>query len=153
MNQAWLGLGSNLGDRLLNLDQAKLKLIEADSLVLEQSRIIETKAYGKTDQPDFLNCVLKVSTELNAEDLLALCLRIEDELGRVREEKWGPRIIDLDILFFNSEIIDQQNLRVPHPDLQNRMFVLESLKEISPELIHPVLNKSVSDLYNILLER
>lgn len=149
---AYLGLGTNLGSRIENIKCSILQLRKIESIkVLRQSAIIATKAWGKEDQPDFLNCVIEIETLLNPKNLLIKCQEIEDIMGRMRNEKWGPRIIDIDILLIDSKIIKEKELIVPHPYLSERLFVLESLNELIPEYIHPELNKKISELYKELL--
>ena len=147
-NIVFIGLGSNLGNREENLKTAKNKIgkLPKTSIILSSS-IINTKPVGYTAQPDFLNCILKVKTELNSEELLKKLLQIEKEMGRIRKEKWEPRIIDLDILFFNDEIIKTENLTIPHPEILNRKFILSSMKEIAPEFVHPSEKKTMERLY------
>lgn len=116
------------------------------------SRIRETKPYGKLDQADFLNQVIEIETKLSATELLTACQKVESQLKRERLEKWGPRTIDIDILFYGNEIIEQEALRIPHPDLENRSFVMEPLNELSPDFVHPVLKKSVNQIYKDLKE-
>lgn len=113
----------------------------------KKSTLIETQPVGKLDQPDFLNCVIQIETEFEAEDLLKELQKIELEMGRVRIEKWGPRIIDLDILFFDNQIINLPHLTIPHKEILNRKFVLHSLNEIAPKFIHPIKNKAMKKLY------
>jgi 2-amino-4-hydroxy-6-hydroxymethyldihydropteridine diphosphokinase len=115
-------------------------------IIMEASSLYQTGAWGKTDQPDFLNQVLKIETPLDARELLEQLLSAEQSMGRHRNEKYGPRTIDMDILFFNDEIIDNKSLQVPHPRLQERRFALIPLAEIAGEKIHPVLGKSINDL-------
>ncbi|HEY5771671.1 MAG TPA: 2-amino-4-hydroxy-6-hydroxymethyldihydropteridine diphosphokinase, partial [Chitinophagaceae bacterium] len=110
------------------------------------SSIYETEAWGKTDQPSFLNQALEISTSLNARQLMRKILKIEKEMGRVRKEKLGPRIIDIDILLYENEIHDLRFLKIPHPEMQNRRFVLVPLAEIDPTLQHPVLKKTIAEL-------
>lgn len=143
---AWISLGSNLGDRKQNISSALARMEDRGIRIIKLSSLYETAPYGKTDQPPFINCACMVETSLCPADLLLRLLSIEKELGRVRKEHWGPRIIDLDILFYEDKIIDERNLAVPHPDMQNRLFVLEPLAEISPDLVHPVLGKSIAEL-------
>jgi 2-amino-4-hydroxy-6-hydroxymethyldihydropteridine diphosphokinase len=114
--------------------------------LLLQSNLYATAAWGNTSQPDFLNQVIKLTTNLQAAETLAIILSIEKNMGRIRTVKNAPRIIDIDILFFNNEIINQSNLIVPHPEIQNRRFVLTPLYEIAPQMIHPVLNKTIEQL-------
>ena len=129
MNGIYLGLGTNLGDRHQNLQTAINKLNEIGE-VLRKSTIHETKAWGKTDQPDFLNMVIQLETSLSPQKLLEKCLQIETEIGRERFEKWGPRIIDIDILYYNDVNIDEPELKIPHPFINEREFVLKPLQEI-----------------------
>lgn len=121
--------------------------------VLKKSPIYETQSWGKTDSPDYLNQVIQVQTDLPAQAVLEKILGIELKMGRVREEKWGSRLIDIDILFYNSDIINEPGLHIPHPELHNRRFTLEPLAEIAPEFIHPVLNKSILQVKNELKDR
>ncbi|MBC8525795.1 MAG: 2-amino-4-hydroxy-6-hydroxymethyldihydropteridine diphosphokinase [Candidatus Cloacimonetes bacterium] len=147
-NIVFIGLGSNLGNRKENIKKAIMKISELpQSSVQAASSIINTKPMGKIDQPDFLNCVIKIKTELNPEQLLSKLLQIEKEMGRIRKEKLGPRIIDLDILFFNDEIIKTKELIIPHSEILNRKFVLYLIKEIAPQLEHPIMQKTIAELY------
>jgi 2-amino-4-hydroxy-6-hydroxymethyldihydropteridine diphosphokinase len=109
--------------------------------------MIETKPYGNIDQPDFINCVIKIDTDITAENLLSKCLTFENELGRKRNEKWGPRTIDIDVLFYGKTIVNLEQLTIPHPDMHNREFVLRSLNEICPDFVHPVINKKIKEIY------
>jgi len=146
MINVYLLLGSNLGNRLLLLQKA-IEYIKAETgQVLAQSHIYETQSWGKTDLPDYLNQVLFIGTELAPQVLLNKLLQIELLLGRLREEKWGARTIDIDILFYGDQIINEHTLIVPHPQLQNRRFTLVPLAELAPELMHPLLKKTVKTL-------
>ncbi len=152
-HKVFIGIGTNLGDRPKNIKEA-LKNLESKSLkILKKSPVYETKPYGVEKQPDFLNCVVEVETSLSPENLLKALLDIEKEMGRVREIHWGPRIIDLDILFYDDFIIDEENLKIPHPDIQNRYFVLKPLSDIAPQLLHPLLKKSIKELLEALERR
>ena len=139
-------IGGNLGDRMQNLETARQLIDEHCGTITNTSSIYETEAWGINDQPAFLNQVVELETKYNAKQLIRRILKTEKHMGRVRKEKYGPRIIDIDILLFNSEILDLSNLKVPHPELQNRRFALLPLAEIAPDLIHPVLNKSIVQL-------
>jgi len=114
--------------------------------LIRSSSIYETEAWGKTDQPSFLNQALEISTSLNARQLMRKILKIEKEMGRIRKEKLGPRIIDIDILLYENEIHDLRFLKIPHPEMQNRRFVLVPLAEIDPTLQHPVFKKTIAEL-------
>ena len=150
MNEVFFLLGSNLGDRNLFLQQAIARINDEIGPVIKASSIYETQSWGKTDLPDYLNQVVLVNTKLTAREALENILAIEHQIGRIREEKWGARIIDIDILFFNSEIIDELGLHVPHPELYKRRFTLEPMVELAPALIHPVLKKDILQLKNEL---
>ena len=146
MNQTYLLIGGNLGNRRENLEKA-MELIAAGSGKIERtSSLYETEAWGLEDQPAFLNQVLFLSTQLDPRQLLLANLDIEHQMGRARKEKFGPRLIDIDILFFNNEIINIPELTIPHPQLHLRRFTLEPLYEIAPDLVHPVLKKTISEL-------
>lgn len=146
MNYAYLLTGGNLGDREENLKKAIISLGEKVGKVLQVSPVYETAAWGGTDQPDYLNQALLVETSLSASELLHTLLDVEKQLGRFRQEKYGARVIDIDILFFNDEIIQTADLVVPHPHIQNRRFVLAPMAEIAPDLVHPVLDKTIIGL-------
>lgn len=149
--QAYIGLGSNLGDTENNLATAR-SLLESDySLrILEASSLLDTEPWGLTNQPSFLNQVLLVKTTLSPQLLLQRLLALEESMGRVRREKWGPRIIDLDILFYEDLVLHTPDLIIPHPLVEQRAFVLKSLAEISPYFIHPVLRKNMKGLLGVL---
>jgi 2-amino-4-hydroxy-6-hydroxymethyldihydropteridine diphosphokinase len=143
MNSIFLLLGSNLGNRQDYLQEA-IRLIEQHiAPVIKTSSIYETQSWGKTDAPDYLNQVVVLETDIPAREILRKILNIELILGRRREEKWGSRTIDIDILFYGMEIINEDGLHVPHPELHKRRFTLEPLTEIAPDFVHPVLNKSI----------
>ena len=142
MNQAFILLGTNLGDKIANLQQAILSISANLISIVSYSDIYETEAWGNTNQDNFYNQVIELNTELSAVDLLQKLLQIEIQMGRVRNQKWEARIIDLDILYFNHEIIDTENLKVPHPYLHVRRFTLAPLVQIAAEFLHPVFNKT-----------
>jgi 2-amino-4-hydroxy-6-hydroxymethyldihydropteridine diphosphokinase len=146
MNLAVLSLGSNVGNRLQYLKDAVMMLDKNGCRVVKHSSIYETEAWGNTEQASFYNEVIEVETQLSAPELMNTFLDIEKSLGRIRMEKWAPRTIDIDILFFNEEIIHEPDLTIPHPHLHERKFVLIPLNEILPNLMHPVLHKTVSEL-------
>ncbi|HEY5970274.1 MAG TPA: 2-amino-4-hydroxy-6-hydroxymethyldihydropteridine diphosphokinase [Chitinophagaceae bacterium] len=146
MRTAYLLIGGNLGNRKENLSKAVTLINEQCGSLTRSSSIYETEAWGITDQPSFLNQALEISTSLTARQLIRRVLKIEEEMGRVRKEKLGPRIIDIDILLFENEIHDLRFLKIPHPEMQNRRFVLVPLAEIDSTLQHPVLKKSIAEL-------
>lgn len=146
MNISYLLIGGNQGDRMDYLAKARERITGSGCAILEHSSVYETAAWGKTDQPAFLNQALLIRTPLDAPALLSVLLEIELGLGRRREEKYGARIIDIDILFFNKEIISLPQLVVPHPQIQNRRFALVPLEEIAPQWIHPVFQLTISRL-------
>jgi 2-amino-4-hydroxy-6-hydroxymethyldihydropteridine diphosphokinase len=152
MVNVFLLLGSNLGNRELQLKQAINSIEKQIGAIIKSSSIYETAAWGKTDTPSYLNQVTLLQTALPANAILEKILNIERDLGRVREEKWGSRIIDIDILFYGDMIINEQNLQIPHPELHNRRFTMEPLAEIAPDWIHPVLNKSILAIKNDLVD-
>mgnify|MGYP003371329280 CR=1 FL=1 len=147
----YLSLGTNMGDKKKNLLAAIEKIGKLENTkVTSQSTILETEPFGYTEQDMFLNACIEIKTLFTPQELLEKLLNIELEMGRVRTIKWGPRIIDIDILFFDDEIIQDKNLAVPHPWISERMFVLEPLCEIAPNLIHPLERKPVATLKRIL---
>lgn len=150
-NTVYLSLGTNIGDRSLNLKKAidEIKSIQ-DTEIKKVSEILETKPFGYLEQDDFLNCCVEIETLLLPLELLRELQNIENKMGRKREIKWGPRIIDIDILFYNKEIVELDELIIPHPWICEREFVLEPLKEIAPNYIHPLENKSVAFLLYLL---
>lgn len=146
MATVFLLLGSNMGDRESFLFGARNAIELAVGPIIGVSSLYQTASWGKTDQPDFINQVLKVQTALLPDVVLDSILDIETQLGRLRSEKWSSRTIDIDILFYNQEEINKPDLKIPHPNLHQRAFTLVPLVEIEPECIHPVFNKSVSTL-------
>lgn len=152
-HSVYLSLGSNIGDRQAYLEQGIRALDELDSCkVCEQSGIIETEPYGGVAQEKFLNCVVRIETVLNPQQLLEKLHEIEACAGRTRDVHWGPRTLDLDILFYDHVAVNTPNLTIPHADLHNRSFVLEPLCEIAPWYQHPILHKTVQQLYDGLVK-
>lgn len=145
MNKAYLLLGSNEGDRLLWLSKG-VSLLKDRNTLLSTSAIYSTAAWGVEDQPDFLNMAICIETELSPLQLLSEILDIEKQLGRQRTVKWGQRILDIDILFYNDEILSEPTLSIPHPFIQYRRFALAPMNDIAPLLLHPKLNKTITQL-------
>ena len=146
----YIALGSNLGNREVNLKEALRRLVQKGIQIITVSDFITTRPYGITDQPDFLNAVAEVKTEKTPVELLRSLLQIEQEMGRKRIRRWGERNIDLDLLLYDDKIIDLPDLKVPHPDMRNRDFVLRPLAQIAPEAVHPVLGKTIGQLWKDL---
>ena len=153
MSIAYIALGSNLGDKEKNLRRALLLLTQQGVEVVRVSSFISTEPYGVTDQPQFLNAVACVRTSLAPLALLDVLLATELAMGRVRLRHWGERNIDLDLLLYEDVVLDTPRLRLPHPDMQNRDFVLLPLAEIAPELKHPTLQKTIWELKEKLMSR
>lgn len=147
MNVAYLILGGNIGNKLENLIQTRDLISEHIGAITKVSDIFVTAAWGNTDQPDFYNQALCVETTLSAAELLKELLKIEAAAGRIRDgKKWSERTMDIDILFYNDEIIDEPQLRIPHPHLAERRFVLAPLAQIAGEHIHPESHRSINQL-------
>lgn len=151
MEDVFLGIGSNLGDREENLAQAR-DSIEAFVRIEAVSPVYETDAWGFEDQPAFLNQVIHIKTSLSPQALLNRIKRIEKDLGRKKSFRWGPRLIDIDILFFADYIIESASLTIPHKELHKRAFVLVPLADIAPDFVHPVFNQTVSALRDTLAD-
>ena len=144
---AHLGLGTNLGDRWANLQDALRLLAAGPGLRLARcSQVYETEPWGVTEQPRFLNCVAEVGASLEPEPLLARCKEIEERLGRVPGPRWGPRLIDLDILLYGDEVVELPDLEIPHPRLHLRAFALIPLAELAPSVVHPVIGRNIGEL-------
>ena len=153
IHTAYVALGSNLGDKEANLRKALELLQERGVEIVKTSTFISTEPYGVTDQPQFLNGVCEVRTSLVPLALLHTLLEIEQEMGRVRLRHWGERNIDLDLLLYEDVVMDTGELKLPHPDMQNRDFVLLPLAEIAPKLVHPILQKSIEELSNLYISK
>ena len=154
MKKVFLGLGSNLGDRLENINTATLMVEKHAGQVVALSSIYETEPWGFEDDNKFINMVICINTDLSPAALLGRLIMIEAKLGRLRcEGKYISRTIDIDILFYGDEVIDDNGLQIPHPRLHERRFVLIPLNEIAPGHIHPVLNKNVRDLIDECKDR
>jgi 2-amino-4-hydroxy-6-hydroxymethyldihydropteridine diphosphokinase len=145
----YLSLGSNVGDRQAQLQDAQARL-DATGRVVAASSFYETEPVEFTQQPWFLNCAVALETGKTPQELMAGILRVEQEMGRLRLQKKGPRSIDIDILLFDGTLIDSTDLTIPHPALHQRRFVLEPLAEIAPEVLHPVLKKTIRELRDAL---
>jgi 2-amino-4-hydroxy-6-hydroxymethyldihydropteridine diphosphokinase len=156
--KAFISIGSNLGERVKNCEGA-VKRISGNPAVklIKKSSFYESSPWGRTDQPPFINGALEVETSLKPRELLEFLKALEVELGRrppeTPEERWGPRVIDMDIVFYGDQVIEEEGLTIPHPHAHERGFVMVPLGEIAPDLIHPVLKKKVSELAGGLKDR
>ena len=153
MNIVFLQLGSNLGDRELLLQGAIVAIEERVGGLVKKSKVYESMPWRVEGQENYLNQILKVKTELQADDVLSIILDIEKNLGRLRLEKWGERLIDIDIIFYNDSIIETGELCVPHQHMHERMFVLIPLYDIAPEMVHPKYNKTIDELLQICTDK
>ncbi len=148
---AYIGIGSNLGDKLFNCKYSIDKINQLPGCnVSAVSAIFKTEPVGVTGQPWYANCVVELSTTQGPSQLLNGLLLVESDMGRIRKKRWEARIVDLDILLFGQEIIESDNLIIPHPLLHKRQFVLEPLYQLAPDLVHPVLKSTISQLLNKL---
>jgi 2-amino-4-hydroxy-6-hydroxymethyldihydropteridine diphosphokinase len=146
MNTAILLIGGNLGNRTALLQQAVQLIEQQAGKVVKLSGLYETAPWGNVQQPDYLNQALQIATPLEPLPLLHTLLNIEREIGRIRQQKWGARVIDIDIIFYNDAVISLPELKIPHPRMQNRQFVLVPLNEILPDWVHPVFQQTVHAL-------
>lgn len=146
MQEVYLLLGSNVGNRAENLAKAIAFIEERCGEVFVQSHLYETAAWGNTEQQSFYNQAIGINTDLSAENLLIAVKEIEKEVGRIETIHWGPRVIDIDIILFGNEVIDLPQLKIPHPYMHERRFTLTPLAEIASGAVHPVFNKTVSEL-------
>jgi 2-amino-4-hydroxy-6-hydroxymethyldihydropteridine diphosphokinase len=146
MNGVYIIIGGNMGDRALLIRKCKELIANTIAPILKESDIYETAAWGKTNVPSYLNQVLYLEVKESPNVLLQKCLAIEHQLGRIRQEKWDSRLIDIDLLFYNHEIIHESNLSIPHPHMHKRRFVLVPLAEIAPTFIHPIIKNTIQEL-------
>lgn len=146
MNKVYLHTGSNQGDRFQNLHQARSLLNERAGEIRQASQVFETAAWGIRDQPDFLNQAIEIEVKLGPIALLETILEIEQVMGRVRVQKWGQRLIDIDMLYYGGLIWESERLTLPHPHLHERNFVLAPLLDIAPDFMHPRLKKTTREL-------
>lgn len=152
--KAYIGIGSNIGKKIENCKKAIELLKENPQIKIAKiSDFYETEPVGYKEQEWFVNGTVEIETDLNPQELLLLCQTIESELGREKKIKYGPRIIDLDILLYNNDIIDKTELKIPHPEMHKRRFVLEPLSDIAPDAVHPVLKKTIVELLESLTEK
>ena len=150
MATVYIGIGSNIGDREENCEEAIRLLLESGIMVNKMSSLIETEPWGVTNQQKFVNTAIEAHTDLKPDDLLSVLKKIEHGMGRLPSVKWGPRLVDLDILFYDDLVMKTDDLEIPHPYIKERDFVLKPLAEIAPEKVHPVLKKTVSELLRSL---
>ena len=146
VNRVYLLLGSNLGNRHQLLETAIVHISERIGNISQSSGLYETAAWGKTDQPAFINQVVEVNTSISPQELLQKIQEIENQMGRIRYEKWGERIIDIDILYYADLVLDEENIKVPHPEIAKRMFTLAPLVEIAAGYRHPIFKKTNQEL-------
>jgi len=153
MVKVYIGVGSNLGDRRANCLEAIEHLKKRGIHVIRQSSMIETEPWGVEDQPQFINMVIEAETDFSPQELIRKLKECEQVMGRIRSHRWGPRLIDLDILFYDDLVLETEELKIPHPEVQNREFVLRPMCELAPEMKHPVLRKSIRELFEALENR
>lgn len=152
-HEAYLITGTNLGNRWANIERAASEIEQHTGTILRRSSIFETEPWGITDQPGFYNQVLQIATLLQPEELLAKTLLIEEKMGRIRAERYGARIIDIDILFFDDLIMNTAQLTIPHPRIAERNFVLAPLAETAPHLVHPQLHQTITALWKASVDQ
>lgn len=143
----YLSLGSNIGNRRENISEGIRLIVKQIGKAVKKSHLYETQPWGNTDQDPFLNQVIMINTTMEPRELLEAISRIERDMGRERKEKWGPRTLDVDILFYGKRVIRDKGLEIPHPELHKRAFILVPMMELDPELEHPVLHEAIDMLY------
>jgi 2-amino-4-hydroxy-6-hydroxymethyldihydropteridine diphosphokinase len=148
-NSIFILLGSNLGDRNSHLTYGRQEISRAIGEIITISSIYKTAAWGNQNQPAFYNQVIEIKSVLPPQEMLSELLKIEKNAGRVREERWGPRTLDIDILFYGNVVIESDTLTVPHPRIADRRFTLLPLSEIAPDLIHPVTGQTISEILRV----
>lgn len=152
--RVFIAIGSNLGDREANCRSAIERLKYAPRVrVIKESSLKETEPWGRTDQPAFINAAVEIETDLPPKELLALLKDIEGRIGRKARERWGPREIDLDVIFYGERVIKEEGLTIPHPQAHKRLFVIEPIAELAPDFVHPVLREKVDDILMKLYNR
>lgn len=147
MYDIYLLLGSNLGDRKAWLSTARIHIEKQLGKIISLSSLYETASWGKTNEPEYINQVIHLRSSMAAEEILKIIISIEKQLGRERKEKWGSRTIDIDILFYADQVVNEPDLIIPHPQLHLRRFTLAPLHELIPNFSHPLLEKSINELY------
>jgi len=151
--EAYLGLGSNLGDKKRNIEKACDLISNEIGQIIGSSSFYVTEPWGVNNQDEYLNCVVRIFTDLEPGFLLAKLHSVEDKIGRVRDEKWGPRTIDIDLLYYGKYVIDRDDLIIPHPELTERNFVLTPLAEIAPDYQHPVFKLTNKELLDFCADK
>lgn len=149
MEGKYLLLGTNLGDRFNNLQNAVDALLAKDIDIIRSSSVYESEPWGIREQPSFYNAVVEVNTELDPNQLLTTCLAVEKEMGRERLIKWGERIIDIDILYYDHMVVDENDLKIPHPGIPDRRFTLTPLVELASDFTHPILKRDQEALLRV----
>lgn len=144
--ELYLGLGSNLGNKIENIQKACDYIAQEVDTIISFSSLYQTEAWGNVEQDDFINQVIRLYSDLEPTFLLKTLLNIEEKIGRIRDEKWGPRLIDIDLLYYGKFVIDRDDLIIPHPELTERKFVLTPLVEIAPDFQHPIFKLSNKEL-------
>jgi 2-amino-4-hydroxy-6-hydroxymethyldihydropteridine diphosphokinase len=152
MHRVFLALGSNVGDKTAHVERAIL-LLKEKIVDLRSAKMYQTKPWGYEAQDDFVNTVVEGQTDLSPQELFRFVKEVEKQVGRIERFKWGPREIDIDILFYDDLVVKEDHLKIPHPHLQEREFVLLPLLDTAPEFVHPIFRKTVKELYGDLLRK